>query len=254
MVAVVVTTAAFRHNHGFNFYPEHRGFAVPYGAGFRVGGYFLLNAAALLPRDSQELRTRAWGLRLEALLLLAILLASNTVNAPFYDSHLTASAVLLLYELGITGLLAHLTGATVATIASFIVESSASALAMLSNPHVIYYRIEGTIVVQRVFSTHLAWRQAAAPTPRGPDSVVPYDHDVLRARPTRGHHDPHPTDASASEVAGQDPAHHVSPFTGHLRAARGAGSADHDDHPVAVVGDERRHRLHRGVHPTRGSR
>lgn len=157
MIAVVITTAAFQHNHGLSFYGEHWNTAVPYGAGFMVCDYFLLNAAALLPRGSRELRPLSWGLRALALLLLAVLLTPDTVNSFFNDSHLVASAVLFLYELCFAGLLAYRTGATVATIVFLFVESAAAVLAMLSNLHVVFYLSEGILIFQLVFSTHLVY-------------------------------------------------------------------------------------------------
>lgn len=157
MVAVIITTAAFQHNHGLSFYGEHWNTAVPYGTGFMVCDYFLLNAAAMLPRDPRELRPLAWGLRVLALLLLAVLLTPDTVNSFFNDSHLIASAVLFVYELSFAGLLAHRTGATVTTIVFLLVESAAAVLAMLSNLHVVYYLSEGILIFQLVFSTHLVY-------------------------------------------------------------------------------------------------
>lgn len=156
-LAVIITTAAFQHNRGLSFYGEHWKTAVPYGAGFMVCDYFILNAASLLPRDVPSLRHLAWGLRILALLLLAVLLTPDTLNSFFNDSHEMASTVLFLFELTFAVFLARRAGMTLAAGVLMTLEATAAVLAMLSQLHVIYYLSEGILVFQLVFSTHLCY-------------------------------------------------------------------------------------------------
>jgi len=155
LIAVFMTTGAFQRNHGLSFYGEHWSTAVPYGSGFVVCCYFLVNAASLLPKSDRRLRTLSVLLRVLAALMLSVLLTPDTVNSVFNLSHTIASAVLFLYELSFATWLALRCYGDRVIWLLIALQLAAAVLAMLSDVHVVPYLSEGILFFQLLFSTLL---------------------------------------------------------------------------------------------------
>jgi hypothetical protein len=86
-------------NDGISAFGVNRETILPYGVGFLICGYMMLQAALSIERQDPATLWLARALSLLSFLLLAVLVTPFSVNAFFDMSHMIVSGVLFLFEL-----------------------------------------------------------------------------------------------------------------------------------------------------------
>jgi hypothetical protein len=159
-LTVFITTKGFKNNRGLSFYGEHWSTAVTYGGGFILCDYFLLRAANALPKNKPVLKKLALLINILTVLLLGVLLTPDTLNSFFNWSHIGASTVLFLFELGFGGWLTILIYKDWISLGLLFLQFMAGVFAMLSQFHIVYYLSESSLFFQFFFGILLSYAVA----------------------------------------------------------------------------------------------
>ncbi len=151
-------------NHGFSVYGGRWSTIAPWAAGIVAASFLVLRAAGALERDDREL---AWCLRVNVVLLLAILFTPDTLDQFFYDAHIVASVVLFLFQ-AVVGLgLVRRTRAPL-VLQLYVVQISAGVVAGLSQLQWIGLLSPGIFVFQVAFGALLVLSARGAQPQRAP--------------------------------------------------------------------------------------
>jgi hypothetical protein len=156
-LTIFITTKGFKDNRGLSFYGEHWSTAVPYGSGFILCDYFLLRAANALPNNKLVFRRLYVLINILTVMLLGVLLTPDTLNSFFNWSHITASTILFLFELGVGTWLVMQTSKYKIGIGLLGLQFLAGIFAMLSQFHIVYYLSEGSLFFQLFFGALLIY-------------------------------------------------------------------------------------------------
>jgi hypothetical protein len=156
-IAVIMTSAGFANNHGLSFYGVHYPTIVPFALGLILCDFFLLRAAAQLPRSVPPFTTLQPSLWIISALLLSILLTPDIVSPLFNTLHIAVSSLLFVFELTLGIWLVVRWDGDIFTWSLLIAQFLAGIVAMLSQLEVTHYLSQSSLAFQLMFGLLLIW-------------------------------------------------------------------------------------------------